>query len=124
MNKPIIAVIAAALALSACAGAGTRKLKYVELYTRDCNICNRMPPIIEALALKYPESVNFETYSASGDYGGEIAEKYRTKKYPANLFLDADENLFFKYEGFMDQRSIEDVIDRKLRAMGVTGTAK
>ena len=119
----LVLLIIAALAAS-CATTASGRLKYIELHSRDCNICNRMSPVIEAAAAKYDRVVDVETYATSGDTGEDLEKKYNIKKFPANLFLDANGMLFFRYEGLLDQKSVEDILDRKLRAMALTVTAK
>jgi thiol-disulfide isomerase/thioredoxin len=122
-KRLVFAMLVLALA-SSCATTPSGKLKYIELYTRNCNICNRMAPVLEAASSKYGNLLDVESYSTSLDTGEELQKKYNIKKFPANLFLDGQGALFFRYEGLLDQKSVEEIMERKIRALGLTRTGK
>jgi thiol-disulfide isomerase/thioredoxin len=124
MKKRLVFAILLLALVSSCATMPSGKLKYIELYTRDCNICNRMAPVLEAASSKYGNLLDVESYSTALDTGEEIQKKYNIKKFPANLFLDADGVIFFRYEGLLDNKAVEEILDRKLKALGLTRTVK
>ena len=124
MIKLITPVLIIAALAASCASIPSGKLRYIELHSRDCNICNRMGPVLEAASAKYGSKVDVETYGTSMDTGEELEKKYNIRKFPANIFLDPDGVLFFKYEGLLDSKAVEEILDRKIKAMSVTRTAK
>lgn len=121
--KTVLVFIVSSVLLVSCATT-SGKLKYIELHTRECNICNRMIPVMEAASVKYKETLDVETYGSTSDTGAELVEKYKIRKYPANLFLDPQGNLFFRYEGLLDQKSVEEILDKKIKSISVTEAAK
>jgi thiol-disulfide isomerase/thioredoxin len=124
MKKNMFVFLLLPLLAASCATTHAGKLQYAELYSRDCNICNRMTPVIEAAAAKYGNTVDIESYGPNSDTGEELEKKYNVKKFPANLFMDADGMIFFRYEGLLDLKSVEEILDRKLKSSAVTRTAK
>jgi thiol-disulfide isomerase/thioredoxin len=124
MKKSIFLMLLMPVLAASCATTHAGRLQYIELYSRDCNICNRMTPVLEAAAAKYGSVVDIESYGPNSDTGEDLEKKYNIKKYPANLFLDADGMIFFRYEGLLDQKSVEEILDRKIKSSGATRTAK
>lgn len=124
MKKIVLLILSAAFILPGCAGAGVKKLKYVELHNRDCSICNRMIPVIEAVSIKYAGKVDVDSYSTSSDTGESYEEDYRVKKFPANLFFDQQGSLYYRHEGLMDIKAVEQILDSKIKVVPVTETAK
>jgi hypothetical protein len=118
----VMTIAAAAMCVSCATVPG--KLKYVELHTRECNICNRNIPMIEAIQAKYNGIVDIDSYGSNSDTGEDLVEQYGVKKYPSNLFMDSKGVLFFRYDGLLDQKAVEEIIEKKLKADAVTETAK
>lgn len=99
--------------LSGCATGGGKKIRYLEINSRDCYVCQRMEPIINAIESEFSDSVDISTYSGSSDNGMDLVKKYNIKKYPANIFLDDKGTVFFRYEGLMDIMAIKGVFKTK-----------
>src|SRR5665811_1161624 len=109
-----IAVILTALFfLTGCASMTGKKVKYIEINTKECYICQRMEPILNEIESKYGNEVDISTYSGKSDGGEDLIKKYNIKKFPANIFLDDKDNVFFRYEGLLDSRAIRDVLKMK-----------
>jgi thiol-disulfide isomerase/thioredoxin len=119
----ILVLLSGSAMFSSCATV-PGKLKYTELHSRDCSICNRMTPVLEAAAAKYSGLVEVESYGNTSDTGESLVEKYGIKRYPANIFTDRDGIVFFRYEGLLDSRSVEQILDKKIKNMSVMETAK
>jgi hypothetical protein len=101
-----------------------KKIRYIELHSRDCSICARMLPVIEAAQAGYGSQVDVESYGSGSDTGEELVKKYNVKKYPANLFLDGEDRLFFRYDGLLDAKSVEEILGKQIKSISLTETAK
>jgi len=113
-----IAVILSVLfLLQGCASMTGKKVRYMEISTKECYICQRMDPIINEIESEYGNEVDISTYSGKSDGGEDLIKKYNIKKFPANIFLDDKDAVFFRYEGLLDVRSIKDVL--KMKGIGV-----
>ncbi len=97
-----------------CATTRSGKLKYYNITTRECNVCHRMDPVIESVEAKYRDKVEVGTYSDMSDAVEDILKKYKISRYPLNIFFDQEGKMFYKYEGILDQKAIEEILDKKL----------
>jgi thiol-disulfide isomerase/thioredoxin len=110
------------LAVSCATTSG--KIKYYNIYGRDCNVCHRMDDDLDALDVKYKDSVEVMRLSDTSDTGEDLIKQYRVSRYPLNIFYGKDGKVFFRYDGILDKKAIEDILDRKLKNAKVPGTEK
>jgi L-rhamnose mutarotase len=102
-----------------CAGTGPKRMKFYSLTSRDCNVCHRMDNDLDAVEAEYKDTVEVSSYSDTSDTGEDLAKKNNIKRYPGNIFLDENGKLLFKYEGILDKRAMEDILNRILKARQV-----
>ena len=114
MRNYMIFILAFLLFSSSCATTGQGKLKYIVLTSRDCSVCNRMLPVVDSVNGKFKSIVEADTLYENGNTGEVMVEKYKVKKYPANLFIGPDGELFYRYEGLLDERSVFEIINMEL----------
>lgn len=105
----ICVLIVAAIFLVSCATTYTgKKVKYIELRQRGCYVCQRMDAVTDEIVAKYSNDVDFASYSDSLEEGAGLIKKYHITKFPSNLLFDSKGNLFFRYDGILDFRAIEE----------------
>ncbi len=102
-------VLLSVIIISGCASVpfAGKKVRYVEVHSRSCYVCQRMEKVIDELDSKYGSQVEIDSYSDSSDEGGEYVEKYKITKFPANIMLDATGAVFFRYDGLLDVKALE-----------------
>jgi thiol-disulfide isomerase/thioredoxin len=107
-----LAVFILSFLLTGCAGGMlySKKVRYIEVNSRDCYVCQRMEPLIDEMVKTYGNIIDISTYSDTSDSGSEIVKKYNIKKYPANIFMDGNGTVFFRYEGLLDKFSFKGIL--------------
>ncbi|MCE5300688.1 MAG: thioredoxin family protein [Spirochaetia bacterium] len=115
MKKIILAAAAflTVLSVTGCVSAGVKKAKYISIDSRGCYICQRMEKVIEEVESKYGSEVEIITTSDSSDTGEEYVKKYGINKFPANIFTDMDGKVFFRYDGLLDFKAVEEILKKK-----------
>jgi len=93
--------------------AQTNKVTFIELGSVDCIPCKMMMPIMKEIEKEYGDRVKVVFYDVWTDEGRPFAEKYGVKAIPTQVFLDSEENEFFRHVGFFPKADIEKVLARK-----------
>jgi hypothetical protein len=118
MKNPFCLILAFFI-LNGCAATGPQRIKFYSITSRDCNVCHRMDNDLDAIEVEYKDRVDVSTYSDSSDTGEDLAKKNKISRYPGNIFLGEDGKLLFKYEGILDKRAMEDILNRILKSRQV-----
>lgn len=78
-----------------------------------CVVCKKMVPIMEELKKEYKGRVVVKVINI--DQQPEVAEKFKIRLIPTQIFLDAKGKEVFRHEGFMPK----DEIVAQLKEMGI-----
>lgn len=89
------------------------KVTFIELGSKNCIPCKKMEPIMEAIKKKYPEQVEVKFYDVRTNEGRPYAKKYGIRVIPTQVFLDAEDNEFYRHQGFFPQKELEKVLKQE-----------
>lgn len=84
------------------------KLTVIDFWAEWCGPCQRLVPIIEALAEKYEGTVNIGKYNV--DEGEDLVAEYRVRNIPVVIMVKNGE-LLHKFVGAASQAEIEAKIE-------------
>lgn len=85
----------------------------LELGSHGCKSCEAMKPVVASLEKKHHDKLSIIFHDVKRDRA--IAQKYKIKLIPTQVFLTAEGKEFFRHEGFYSEQEIEEVF----RKMGV-----
>jgi len=80
--------------------------KLVDLGAKTCIPCKRMAPILEGLKKDYAGKFDVEFIDVSVKGNVPLAEKYKIKLIPTQVFLDAKGKELWRHEGFLGREAI------------------
>jgi thioredoxin 1 len=92
-----------------------KKVTFVELGSRKCVQCQMMQIVMKEIKREYGEDVNVVFYDVRTKTGRLIAEKYKIRMIPTQVFLDGESREFLRHEGYFPK---DDII-RVLKTKGV-----
>lgn len=87
------------------------KLTVIDFWAEWCGPCQRLSPIIEAMAEKYADKANIGKYNV--DEGEDLTAQFRVRNIPVVLFVKNGEVLH-KFVGATSQADIEAKIEELL----------
>lgn len=74
-------------------------LRFLEIGSDGCVPCKMMRPVMERVSENY-DNVRVLFYEVNSDTGRAIAQKYNVRLIPTQIFLDNDDNVIKRHEGF------------------------
>lgn len=80
--------------------------KLVDLGAKTCIPCKKMAPILEGLKKDYAGKFDVEFIDVSIESNVPLAEKYKIKLIPTQVFLDAKGKELWRHEGFLGKEAI------------------
>ncbi len=89
------------------------KVTFIELGSVKCVPCKMMQPIVKAVEEKYKDQINVVFYDVWTEKEAPMAEKYKIRVIPTQVFLDSNGKEYFRHEGFFPQEEIEKVLKMK-----------
>lgn len=118
VNKIIILILSLTLLLSTASIAKTAAVKhsitFLEIGSLSCAPCRMMVPVMKEIEEHYKDRVVVVFYDISGTMGSLIAEKYRVRMIPTQVFLDDKGKEFFRHTGFYPASEIKKILNKKL----------
>jgi thioredoxin 1 len=90
------------------------KITFIELGSVSCIPCRQMQPVMRSIEAKYSGKVKVIFYDVWKD--SKPAKQYGIRLIPTQIFLDENNNEFFRHEGFYS----EEEIDKLLSSKGIT----
>lgn len=79
----------------------------LELGSEGCIPCEKMKPVMAALEEKYGDKIEIQFHDVRKNPA--IAQQYRIRLIPTQIFLKADGTEFFRHEGYFAQEDVEKV---------------
>lgn len=87
-------------------------ITFVELGSVNCVPCKMMQPVMKDIETEYKEKVQVIFHDVNKEKG--MAEKYKIRVIPTQVFLDKDGKEFHRHEGFYPKEEIMKILDPKL----------
>jgi len=88
---------------------------FIELGSVNCVPCKMMQPVMDQVKATYGDKVDVVFYDVWTEEERTMAEKYRIRAIPTQVFLDANGNEYYRHTGFFPFEEL----DKVLKAGGV-----
>jgi len=85
---------------------------FIELGSVNCIPCRAMQPVMKNIEGRYKGKVKVVFYDVWTPEGQPFGAKYRIRVIPTQVFLDKDGKEFFRNEGFLPEKVIDDLLAR------------
>lgn len=85
-------------------------LRFLEIGSDGCLPCKMMRPVMEKVSDNY-DNVRVLFYETNSDSGMAVARKYNVRLIPTQIFLDNDDNVIRRHEGFYAYEDMSMFID-------------
>jgi thioredoxin 1 len=92
---------------------GGIKVTFIELGSVKCIPCKMMQPIMKEIEEEYPDQVKVVFYDVWTPEGRPYTSEYNIKVIPTQVFLDKDENEYYRHEGFFPKDELVKVLKKK-----------
>lgn len=86
-------------------------LRFLEIGSDGCVPCKMMRPVMEKVTENY-DNVRVLFYEVNSDSGRAVAQEYRVRLIPTQIFLDNDGNVVKRHEGFYAYEDMSVFIDQ------------
>ncbi len=112
-------LISALFLIIICTGCAKKEKTYdvtlIEVMSSSCGACEKMEPVMEKIRQKYEgsEKVNIVVYDTHTKEGAEIADRYGVHRLPTLIFLDKDNQEYFRSERQQPAGIISAIIETK-----------
>jgi thioredoxin 1 len=91
----------------------TPKVTFVELGSVKCVPCKMMQPVMESIGKKYGGQVRIVFHDVWTDSGKALAEPYKIRAIPTQVFLDQKGGEIFRHEGFYPESEIDKLLQKQ-----------
>lgn len=89
------------------------KVTFIELGSVKCIPCKMMQPVMEDIEKEYGDQVNIVFYDVWTEEGRPYAQKYKIRVIPTQVFLDKNEQEYYRHEGFFPKEELLKVLQKK-----------
>ncbi len=83
---------------------------FIELGSINCIPCKMMQPVMKQIEEKYKERVKIIFYDVRTEEDYPMAQKYKIRVIPTQVFLDKNGKEFFRHEGYFPFEEIEKIL--------------
>ena len=90
------------------------KITILEFGADNCYYCKKMKKILDEIKLELVDSIQMEFVDFNNPQNHRIINKYFIKEIPAQIFLDEENNVFYRHTGFLRKKIIKQKIKEKL----------
>lgn len=87
---------------------------FIELGSVNCIPCKQMKPVMAEIEKTYGDKIQVIFYDVWQPKDKEMANKYKIKLIPTQVFLDKKGKEFFRHEGFYPAAEIKKLVDKQL----------
>lgn len=117
-KEPAAAVSAGSADMSrssgeAVAGRENYKVTFIELGSVRCIPCRMMQPIMKQVEEKFRGQVRVVFYDVWTEKDAPMAERYRIKVIPTQVFLDGSGREYYRHEGYFPYEELLKVLKMK-----------
>lgn len=88
------------------------QVTFLELGSVNCIPCKMMQPVMKEVEQEYKDKIDVIFYNVNEDR--TMADKYKIKLIPTQIFLDKNGKEFYRHEGFFPKEEILKIVDPKL----------
>lgn len=92
----------------------SRKVKLLSFGAGFCIECKKMKDVIDKLNEKNIENLTIECYNVMDEQGKILADIYNIKMIPAQIFLNDNNNEFFRHFGFLSMDETLNILKQRL----------
>lgn len=89
-------------------------IRFLEIGSVNCIPCKMMKPVMEKVGQNY-SNVTVLFYDIYSDSGKDIAEQYKVKLIPTQVFLNEDDSIIHRHEGFYPYEDISVFLDEYIK---------
>jgi thioredoxin 1 len=86
---------------------------FVELGSVKCVPCKMMQPVMESIGKKYGGQVRIVFHDVWTDSGKTLAEPFKIRAIPTQVFLDQKGAEIFRHEGFYPESEIDKLLQKQ-----------
>jgi thioredoxin 1 len=86
---------------------------FIELGSVNCIPCKKMQPVMKRVEQKYGSQVKVVFYDIWTAQYKAMADKYKIRVIPTQVFLSADGKEYFRHEGYYPFEELEKVLKQK-----------
>ena len=86
------------------------KVTFIELGSVNCIPCKMMQPVMKKVEEKYKTQVKVVFYDVWTEKDAPMAEKYKIRVIPTQIFLDKNGKEFFRHEGYYPFEELEKIL--------------
>ncbi|HBE00976.1 MAG: hypothetical protein A2096_17060 [Spirochaetes bacterium GWF1_41_5] len=97
------------------AAAADYQVTFVELGSVNCIPCKMMQPIMKEIEEQYKGKVKVVFYDVWTPEGRKLAEPYKIRVIPTQVFLDKNGREYFRHEGFFPKDELIKALEIKLK---------
>lgn len=89
------------------------KVTFIELGSVRCIPCKMMQPIMEEVEKEYKDQVKVVFHDVWTDEGKPYAAQYNIQAIPTQVFLDENNNEYYRHTGFFPKDELVKVLKQK-----------
>jgi thiol-disulfide isomerase/thioredoxin len=90
------------------------KITILEFGADNCYYCKKMKKILNEIKLEFGDSIHVEFVDFNKRRNHRIINKYFIKEIPAQIFLDEENNVFYRHTGFLRKKIMKQKIRENL----------
>ncbi len=89
------------------------KVTFIELGSVNCAPCRMMTPVMDKVKENFPAQVDVVFYDVWTPQDAPMAQKYKIRVIPTQVFLDGDGIEYFRHEGFFSYDELAKILQMK-----------
>lgn len=86
------------------------KVTFIEIGSLNCTPCKMMQPVMKKIGEKYKNQVKIIFYDVWTQKDAPMAEKYKIRVIPTQVFLDKNGNEYYRHEGYFPFEELEKIL--------------
>ncbi len=89
------------------------KVTFIELGSVRCIPCKKMEVVLDSIREKYPKDAKVIFYDVWTDAGKPYGEKYGIKSIPTQVFLDDNDQEYYRHVGYFPEKDVIKILKQK-----------
>jgi thioredoxin 1 len=89
------------------------QVTFIELGSVKCIPCKMMQPVMKQIEEKYKDQVKVVFYDVWTEKDASMAQKFKIKVIPTQVFLDKEGIEYFRHEGYFPFEELEKILNSK-----------